>query len=141
MVVKYPENVNYNMRRINRPISPHLTIYNPQKASIFSIWHRISGVTMFVLVMSPFLILNTIYFSYMTTSFAQFLVDYVVFNWFLVSCKLFISSIFFYHIINGIRHLFWDVVIHVNTIKMYKDSNILLSFLFAIISAQFYAGF
>nr|BAL63260.1 succinate:cytochrome c oxidoreductase subunit 3 [Pyropia kurogii] len=129
------------MRNINRPLSPHLTIYNPQKASIFSIWHRISGVIMFILVTSPFFLLNNIYFSHMTIFLAQFWVDYVLSNWFLFSCKSFVISIFLYHISNGIRHLFWDVAIHVNTIRMYKDSNILLFLVFAIILAQFFVAF
>jgi|GEM_PF-2812664 len=63
MDVKSPENVNYNMYNINRPISPHLTIYNTQKSSLFSIWHRISGVSMFILASSPILILKFIIFS------------------------------------------------------------------------------
>nr|YP_009159744.1 succinate:cytochrome c oxidoreductase subunit 3 [Pyropia nitida]AKQ53250.1 succinate:cytochrome c oxidoreductase subunit 3 [Pyropia nitida] len=129
------------MRNINRPISPHLTIYNPQKASIFSIWHRISGVIMFVLIISPFFLLHSIYFSHMTIFLAHFLVHYVVSDWFLFSCKLFVISIFLYHISNGIRHLLWDVVIHVNTINMYKDSNILLFLAFIIIIAQFCVSF
>ena len=29
--------------KINRPLSPHLTIYKPQLTSTFSIFHRISG--------------------------------------------------------------------------------------------------
>nr|AIB08161.1 succinate:cytochrome c oxidoreductase subunit 3 [Pyropia kanakaensis] len=129
------------MRSINRPVSPHLTIYNPQKASTFSIWHRISGVSMFVLIISPFFILNNIYFSHMNIFFAQLLVDSILFNWFLFSCKLFVISIFLYHISNGILHLLWDVVIHVSTKKMYKDSNILLFFVFVVIMTQFYIAF
>nr|QKZ95171.1 succinate:cytochrome c oxidoreductase subunit 3 [Pyropia pulchra] len=126
------------MCNINKPISPHLTIYNAQKASIFSIWHRISGVIMLVLVISPFFILNNVYFSHKTVFFAQFLIDYILFNWFIFSCKLFVISIFLYHISNGIRHFFWDGVVHVNTTRMYKDSNQLLLFIFSIIIVQFY---
>nr|BAL63243.1 succinate: cytochrome c oxidoreductase subunit 3 [Pyropia pseudolinearis] len=129
------------MRNINRPISPHLTIYNPQKASIFSIWHRISGVIMLFLVASPFFILNNIYFSYTPIFLDSYLIDYVLSNWFIFSCKLVVINLFLYHISNGIRHLFWDVVIHVNTIRMYKDSNILLLFVFIIIIAQFFLTF
>jgi succinate dehydrogenase cytochrome b556 subunit len=29
--------------KINRPLSPHLTIYKPQLTSTLSIFHRISG--------------------------------------------------------------------------------------------------
>ena len=32
------------MKKNNRPLSPHLTIYKPQITSIMSISHRVSGV-------------------------------------------------------------------------------------------------
>ena len=36
--------------KINRPLSPHLTIYKPQLTSTFSIFHRISGAFLGVAV-------------------------------------------------------------------------------------------
>lgn len=141
MVVEFHENVNYSMQNLNRPISPHLTIYNPQKASTFSIWHRISGIVMFVLITSFTFFLNNIYFSYTTSLFLKFLFKYTLLNWLLFSCKLFVIIIFLYHISNGIRHLFWDSVLHVNTFKMHKDGNLILVFLIVVVLAQFYVAF
>ena len=39
--------------KINRPLSPHLTIYKPQLTSTFSIFHRISGAFSGAAVRSP----------------------------------------------------------------------------------------
>jgi succinate dehydrogenase cytochrome b556 subunit len=39
--------------KINRPLSPHLTIYKPQLTSTFSIFHRISGAFLGAAVRSP----------------------------------------------------------------------------------------
>nr|AHB35412.1 succinate:cytochrome c oxidoreductase subunit 3 [Neoporphyra perforata]AHB35439.1 succinate:cytochrome c oxidoreductase subunit 3 [Neoporphyra perforata]AIB08100.1 succinate:cytochrome c oxidoreductase subunit 3 [Neoporphyra perforata]AIB08246.1 succinate:cytochrome c oxidoreductase subunit 3 [Neoporphyra perforata]AIB08273.1 succinate:cytochrome c oxidoreductase subunit 3 [Neoporphyra perforata] len=129
------------MQNLNRPISPHLTIYNPQKASTFSIWHRISGVFMFTIITSSLLILNNLYLSYTTVFLVPLLFKYFLFDWLLFSCKLLLQTIFLYHTINGIRHLLWDSVIHVNTIKMRKDANILLFVAFIIILIQFCVEF
>nr|BAL63253.1 succinate:cytochrome c oxidoreductase subunit 3 [Pyropia lacerata] len=126
------------MHNINRPISPHLTIYTPQTSSIFSIWHRISGFVMFILISSPILLLNCSYFSYTPTFFSFFLLEYNLYSWLFTSFRLVISSIFLYHISNGVRHFLWDSVGHVNTKEIYKDSNFLLLFLLLVIVTQFY---
>ena len=88
----------------NRPLSPHLQIYRPQITSVLSILHRISGV-----VMSLGLLLLAYWLaaaasgpeSYETAiallgSVAGRL---LLFGWTLA---------FFYHFLNGIRHLEWD---------------------------------
>nr|BAL63262.1 succinate:cytochrome c oxidoreductase subunit 3 [Pyropia moriensis] len=129
------------MQNINRPISPHLTIYNPQRSSIFSIWHRISGVVMFILISSPILLLNYIYFSHCPIFLVHLLLYYDLSTWLLISFRLLISTIFLYHISNGIRHFLWDSVKHVTTKKIYKDSNLLLWLVLIVIIAQLYIEF
>uniref|UniRef100_A0A5S9HWS0 Succinate:cytochrome c oxidoreductase subunit 3 n=1 Tax=[Neopyropia] katadae var. hemiphylla TaxID=243213 RepID=A0A5S9HWS0_PYRKA len=129
------------MHNINRPISPHLTIYNPQISATFSIWHRISGVVMFILIASSILILNQVYFSYTPIFLVDILLNYILSNWILVSFRLLISTIFLYHISNGLRHFLWDSVRHVNTKKIYKDSNLLLFFVFIVTITQSYIEF
>nr|BAL63254.1 succinate:cytochrome c oxidoreductase subunit 3 [Neopyropia katadae]BBH62869.1 succinate:cytochrome c oxidoreductase subunit 3 [Neopyropia katadae]BBH62870.1 succinate:cytochrome c oxidoreductase subunit 3 [Neopyropia katadae]BBH62871.1 succinate:cytochrome c oxidoreductase subunit 3 [Neopyropia katadae]BBH62872.1 succinate:cytochrome c oxidoreductase subunit 3 [Neopyropia katadae] len=129
------------MHNINRPISPHLTIYNSQISSTFSIWHRISGVVMFILISSPILILNQVYFSYTPIFLVEILLNYILSNWILVSFRLLISTIFLYHISNGFRHFLWDSVRHINTKKIYKDSNLLLFFVFIVTITQSYIEF
>nr|BAL63266.1 succinate:cytochrome c oxidoreductase subunit 3 [Porphyra yamadae] len=129
------------MININRPLSPHLTIYNPQRSSLISIWHRISGVTIFVLIVSTLLLLNQAYFSYTTIFLTKFLSDHAISSLLLFCCRLLISIIFLYHITNGIYHFLWDSVMHVNTKRIHKDNNLLLFFLFVNTTLQFYIMF
>ena len=89
----------------NRPLSPHLQVYQPQLTSILSITHRATGV---------FLSLGAVFLSCWLLSIAQGEQSYLSLqaamdNWF-AEC-LFFGLIFslFYHLANGIRHLFWDI--------------------------------
>nr|BAL63256.1 succinate:cytochrome c oxidoreductase subunit 3 [Pyropia kuniedae] len=129
------------MHNINRPISPHLTIYSPQTSSIFSIWHRISGFVMFILISSPIFLLNCSYFSYTPNFLASVVFNYALYTWLFDSFRLVISAIFLYHISNGTRHFLWDSVRHVNTKEIYTDSKFLLVCLLLVISTQFYVKF
>nr|BAL63264.1 succinate:cytochrome c oxidoreductase subunit 3 [Phycocalidia tanegashimensis] len=129
------------MSNVNRPLSPHLTIYNPQRSSIFSIWHRISGVIMFISVSSLAFLLNQAYFTYTTVSLMKFLFNCAAFNLLSFCYISLILTVFLYHITNGIRHFLWDSVIHVNSKKIHRDSNIILLFIFINIIFQFYIKF
>lgn len=88
-----------------RPLSPHLTIYRPQITSILSIVHRATGCAMAIsmaLVVWWLLAAATgpEYFAFVDgwlTSVLGFLV--------LAGS----AAAFFYHLLNGVRHLWWDV--------------------------------
>lgn len=98
------------MLKTNRPLSPHLFVYNFQLTSFLSICHRISGailVSFFILLM----ILEN--FDKMISEFSFFynyifLFD-IIFYWFLISLFYFCSVTLSFHILNGIRHLIWDL--------------------------------
>ena len=89
----------------DRPLSPHLQIYKPQLTAALSIAHRASGV---------FLVIGTLLLVYWVTSLAQGQASYE-------QAQAFFGSGFgrlilfpwvfalFYHLCNGIRHLFWDM--------------------------------
>ena len=128
------------MYNINRPLSPHLTIYNAQKASISSIWHRITGAFMFNLIISPTLLLNFFIFTPNSSALINFASQCLVFNWILPGLLSIIYIIFLYHISNGVRHFLWDSVIHVSSNKMSKDSNFLLIFVLSIVLLKFLTG-
>ena len=88
----------------NRPLSPHLQVYRPQLTSMLSIFHRVTGVALAV---------GTLLLVYWLAAAAGGAESYAV-------AQGFIGSIFgqlllfgwtvalFYHLSNGIRHLFWD---------------------------------
>jgi succinate dehydrogenase / fumarate reductase cytochrome b subunit len=87
-----------------RPLSPHLQVYRPQLTSVLSITHRLTGVALAV---------GTLLLVYWLAAAASgpdsyaaaqefvgsFLGRLLLFGW---------SLALFYHLLNGIRHLFWD---------------------------------
>ena len=86
-----------------RPLSPHLSIYKPQITSILSIAHRFSGVVLFA--GSWLLALWVIFSTYgcascFNTLIASIYGQIALFLW---------SAALYYHLLNGIRHLFWDI--------------------------------
>lgn len=88
----------------NRPLSPHLQIYKPQITSVLSITHRATGV-----VLCGGLLL-LVYWVVAIASGPEAYAGLQSFNGsFLGRLLLFVWSLsLFYHLCNGIRHLFWD---------------------------------
>lgn len=89
----------------NRPLSPHLQVYKPQMTSVLSITHRMTGV-----FLSMGLLAIVYYFHSLSTgeqSFETFreLLKTPVGLLFMLAW----SFSLFYHLSNGIRHLFWDI--------------------------------
>ena len=89
----------------NNPLSPHLQIYRWHVSSLLSITHRIVGViniiaVTFICFWILFLLLGEknyelIYF-FLNSFFGKFLI--IFFCW-----------SFSFHILNEVRHLFWDM--------------------------------
>ena len=86
------------------PLSPHLQIYKWHISSLLSITHRIVGVVNIFIIIFICLWCLTLFFgqsnyqiiqSTLTTKFGKF---------FIIS----ICWTFSFHILNEIRHLFWD---------------------------------
>jgi len=89
----------------NRPLSPHLQIYRPQLTSVLSITHRATGV---------FLSLGIPFFVYWLWAIEQGPQTYAAAlgffgSFFGGSLLLLWSFAFYFHLCNGIRHLFWDI--------------------------------
>lgn len=89
----------------NRPMSPHLQIYRPQLTSMLSIIHRITGVGLAlgaVLVVWWLLAAATgpEYFA---------IVDGLLTSWIGYLVLLGSTWALAYHLLNGIRHLVWDM--------------------------------
>ena len=91
-------------RPVHRPLSPHLQVYRPQLTSMLSILHRATGMALSV---------GALYLATWVIYAAASPKAYAVFQSFNVSIVgrivlggwLFCA---FYHLCNGIRHLFWD---------------------------------
>lgn len=87
-----------------RPLSPHLMIYKPQLTSIMSITHRITGAALAsgsLLVVWWIVALATgpEYYAFVQGILTSVLGQLVLFGF---------TIAVFYHLSNGIRHLFWD---------------------------------
>ena len=92
------------MQRHNRPLSPHLQVYRPQLTSVMSISHRASGAAMAA---------GSLLLIYWLTAVAAgpdaFARAQGIMGGFLGQLILFVFTYaLFYHMCNGIRHLFWD---------------------------------
>jgi len=88
----------------NRPLSPHLQIYRWQLTSVLSILHRATGIALSVGAL--YLATWVIYAASNPKAYAMFQAfNASLFGRFIVGGWLFSA---YYHLCNGIRHLFWD---------------------------------
>jgi succinate dehydrogenase / fumarate reductase cytochrome b subunit len=89
-----------------RPLSPHLTIYKPQITSVLSILHRISGVVLFLGMLSiSWVLILGVY----APSFVEKIIAHTALLKVIIVCLLLWSMALFYHLVNGIKYLFWSV--------------------------------
>lgn len=88
-----------------RPLSPHLQVYKPQLTSMLSILHRGSGV--FLMLGTPLLVCWLGSIAGGATAYQHF--QGFAGHWFVTLLILGWTFSLFYHLCNGIRHLFWDV--------------------------------
>jgi len=87
-----------------RPLSPHLQIYRPQVTSVLSISHRFSGA-----VLTAGLLLLVYWLAALASGEAAYGTALGFFSAWPVRLILFFGTLaFFYHLCNGIRHLWWD---------------------------------
>lgn len=109
------------MSTTDRPLSPHLQVYRWRISMFTSIMHRASGVflSLGTLVLTWFLIAAASggdEFAYVTELLAHPVGQLLLFAWTLA---------FFYHLANGVRHLFWDIGMGFEK-KVYKTAGWLI---------------
>ena len=88
----------------NRPLSPHLLIYKPQLTSVLSIVHRATGVALAVGLLLVAYWLVALAAGPETFANAQLIMG----SWIGKLILFGFTFALFYHLCNGIRHLFWD---------------------------------
>ena len=93
------------MTVVNRPLSPHLQVYRPQLTSMLSILHRLTGLELGV---------GTLLLTWWLVAAAAGPEAFASAQSFLASwlgrlVLLGFSYSLFYHLLNGIRHLMWDM--------------------------------
>ena len=92
------------MRSADRPVSPHLQIYRWQLTSVLSILHRAAGVWLSIgTIVLVWWLVAAASSPEAFDAVAEFL-D----SWLGLVLLLGWSVALFYHLCNGIRHLWWD---------------------------------
>ena len=122
---------------MSRPLSPHLFIYKPEISSLFSVFHRATGIFLtlgilfFICLIQIFLYNITYYPIYILASYLD-----TYFAWFIINLFIILIFSFFYHFLNGIRHLFWDFssksTLNTKYIKISAYLILFFTFLFSI---------
>lgn len=92
------------MTEQDRPLSPHLQVYKPQMTSVLSITHRATGAALAIgLLYVAWMLVATymgedaynVFFNFSSSIIGKIM----LFGW---------TVCIYYHLSNGIRHLFWD---------------------------------
>ncbi len=111
------------MASVDGPISPHLQVYKPQLTSILSITHRATGI---------FLSLGALVLAYWLLSvaagpevYAQVTVHFSA--WYGQLLLLAFAFSLYFHLCNGIRHLFWDAGLGLEIETTYKSGYAVIS--------------
>ncbi|MGC2413951.1 MAG: succinate dehydrogenase, cytochrome b556 subunit [Stellaceae bacterium] len=92
------------MARNDRPLSPDLQIYRPQLTSVLSITHRLTGIALSI--GSPLLVCWLIAAAAGPSAYAS--LHGFLASWLGLLLLLGWTFSLFFHLCNGIRHLFWD---------------------------------
>jgi succinate dehydrogenase / fumarate reductase, cytochrome b subunit len=92
------------MTPAQRPLSPHLQIYRPQLTSMLSITHRLTGIALSV--GGLFLVWWLVAAASSDGAFAA--AQWFFGSWLGLLMLLGWTFCFFFHLLNGIRHLVWD---------------------------------
>lgn len=93
-----------DVNRGNRPLSPHLTIYDQSYTGLASITHRITGVAL----VAP-AVLVVLWFAAAASGPDSFgFVDGLLTSWLGIVVLFGGGWALSYHFLNGIRHLWWD---------------------------------
>jgi succinate dehydrogenase / fumarate reductase cytochrome b subunit len=94
-----------DVKRGQRPLSPHLQVYRPQITSVLSIMHRVTGVA---LTTGGLLL---VWWMLALASGPEYfaVADGIVTSWIgnlvMMGCTWALA----FHLCNGIRHLWWDL--------------------------------
>ena len=106
----------------NRPLSPHLSIHKKVLTSVFSIFHRITGIGL-----SVGSILITLWVTLLGLGPKYFFIFEFFSSTFLFKLVLFLWTIgIFYHLFNGVRYLFWTYGIGMELKTVYNSSYIVV---------------
>lgn len=99
------------MTERKRPTSPHLQIYKWNVSSLTSIMNRATGVLLFlsVLAISWYIVYYTYQINIAESEDTCACAWKAIFDKVFALAALAVTFSLYFHFINGIRHLFWDI--------------------------------
>ncbi len=105
-----------------RPLSPHLQVYRLPLVAVMSITHRITGLALAVgtILLAAWLGGG----AYSPAAFAD--LSGFLASWFGQLLLLGWSVALYYHLCNGIRHLFWDIGKGFELVQAHRANGIVL---------------
>ncbi|XP_049872823.1 succinate dehydrogenase cytochrome b560 subunit, mitochondrial-like [Pectinophora gossypiella] len=119
------EHFDIKNERLNRPLSPHLSIYQVQLTTTLSITHRATGIMLTgyatALGLGALVLPNDIS-HYITMIEGLNLSPATLFI-----LKAIIASPFGYHLANGVRHLYWDTARGLSLKEVYSTGYTMLA--------------
>ena len=121
----------------SRPLSPHLQIYRWQISMVLSILHRMTGVALFF---------GTVIWVWWLVAAAIGEDEFETAQWFIGTwlgqiLLLGWTWALFYHLANGIRHLFWDIGRGYEIATMTVSGWAVVLSSFALTAASWVAGY
>lgn len=122
------------MKQKVRPLSPHLTIYRMQLTSLLSIFHRVAGSVMGLLIVLSVLLFYASVFNFGSYIQYFFLFDasYLLSS-LVVAFEYFVLSLVSFHVLNGVRHLSWDLTFGLEVKNLYITGSVVLALVFLIV--------
>tara|TARA_B100000686_G_C15882276_1_gene521594 strand:- start:61 stop:432 length:372 start_codon:yes stop_codon:yes gene_type:complete len=110
--------------QLNRPLSPHLTIHKKILTSVFSIFHRFTGIGL-----SVGAILLSIWVTLLALGPKYYLIFQNLSSFLIFKIILFFWTLaIFYHLFNGIRYLFWTFGKMMDLSSVYKSGYVVIIF-------------
>lgn len=128
----YLQNMFIKFKIFNRPIAPHLSVYIPQLSSLFSIWHRISGIGLAFFLTIVLIFIRTILSSNFVYNLLN-LIPFEISQWTIIFLNLLVLLFLLYHLFNGMRHIIWDFGFFLDIKYLSKFSLFLLILIFLIL--------
>ena len=122
------------MSKTNRPLSPHLQVYKPQLTSVLSIMHRMTGAA---LVVGSFVLIAWVLALALGAETYGLFVNFIR-SWFGNVLLMGWAFCFYYHLANGLRHLYWDLGRGYDLPTTYRTGWIVLGASLCTTAATFY---
>lgn len=122
------------MSKHQRPTSPHATIYKWQITNTLSILHRLSGLAL--VAGSALLVMWLLAAAYSPDCYAW--LREILGCWVGKVILIGFTAAFYFHLANGIRHLFWDIGKGFELCNVYKTGWMVVIFTVGLTAFTWY---